>query len=68
MYEVLRKYYLHPLSYNKLYLTYKYVLTLYCTQVRFETIFSKLNKLNRIRNYLGQSKLEMYLLMSRHVC
>jgi len=65
VYEVLQKYYLHSSSYSNLYLAYKYVLTLSCSQVRCETTFSKLKYiLNRLRSCLGQSKLETFLLMS----
>lgn len=62
---VLTTYRLHTLAYPNLYIVYKYVLTLSCTQVRCETTFSKLKYiLNRLRNCLSQEHLEAFLLMS----
>lgn len=44
---------------------YKFVLTLSCIQVWYETTFSKLKYvLNRLKNRLTQSKLETLLIMS----
>lgn len=66
--QILQKYYLHSLSYNNLYLAHKYDLTLSCLQVRCDGTFSKLIYiLNRLRNYLGQSELVTYLLMSINI-
>jgi len=42
VYAVLHKYNLHSSAYSHLYIVYKFVLTLFCTQVRYETTFSKL--------------------------
>lgn len=65
VYAVLHKYNLHSSAYSHLYIVYKFVLTLSCTQVRCETTFSKLKYiLNRLRNCLSQPKLETFLLMS----
>lgn len=64
-YNVLKKYNLHTTAYRNLFLVYKYVLTLSCTQVRCETTFSKLKYiLNRLRNCLSQNKLEHFLIMN----
>lgn len=64
-FSVLAKYNLHTSAYSHLFLAYKFVLTLSCTQVRCETTFSKLKYvLNRLRNCLCQTKLETFLLMS----
>ncbi|XP_025200592.1 uncharacterized protein LOC112598380 [Melanaphis sacchari] len=64
-FQVLQKYNLHSNAYRNLYMAYKYVLTLSCSQVRCETTFSKLKYvLNRLWNCLSQSKLETFLIMS----
>lgn len=64
-YRILYKYNLHSSAYSFVYLMYKFVLTLSCTQIRCETTFSKLKYvLNRLRNCLSQSKLETFLIMS----
>jgi len=64
-FSVLLLYRLHTLAYPSLYIVFKYVLTLSCTQVRCETSFSKLKFiLNRLRNCLTQEHLEAFLLMS----
>jgi len=61
VYAVLHKYNLHSSAYSHIYMAYKFVLTLSCTQVRCETTFSKLG---HIRNCLSQPKLETFLLIS----
>ncbi|KAL4142015.1 hypothetical protein QTP88_004547 [Uroleucon formosanum] len=64
-FQVLQKYNLHSSAYRNLYIAYKYILTLSCSQVRCETTFSKFKYvLNRLRNCLSQSKLETFLIMS----
>jgi len=65
VYAVLHKYNLHSSAYSHIYMVYKFVLTLSCTQVRCETTFSKLKYvLSRLRNCLSQPKLETFILMS----
>lgn len=56
---------LHSDSYSTLYVAYKYVLTLACTQVNCERVFSKLKIIkNRLRSSMKQDLLESQLLLS----
>lgn len=64
-FEVLQQYRLHISAYSNLYLVYKYIMTLSCTQISCETTFSKLKFVqNKLRNCMSQNKLENFLLMS----
>lgn len=64
-FEVLQQYRLHTSAYSNLYLVYKYIMTLSCTQISCETTFSKLKFVqNKLRNCMSQNKLENFLLMS----
>lgn len=64
-FKVLQIYNLHSMAYSNLFLAYKFILTLSCTQVRCETAFSKLKYiLNRLRNCLSQEKMDTFLLMN----
>lgn len=62
-YNVLKTYNLHTMAYSSLFMAYKFILTLSCTQVKCETTFSKLKYvLNRLRNTLSQEKLTFLLM------
>jgi len=64
-FKVLQIYNLHFMAYSSLFLAYKFILTLSCTQIRCETAFSKLKYiLNRLRNCLSQDKMDTFLLMN----
>lgn len=53
------------MTYSNLYIAYKYLITLSCTQVSCERVFSKLKiVLNRLRPLLGQEKLDAFILLS----
>lgn len=56
---------MHVLTYSNLYIAYKYLITLACTQVSCERVFSKLKILkSRLRASLGEELLEALLLMN----
>jgi len=64
-FKVLQIYNLHSMAYSSLFLAYKFILTLSCTQVRCETAFLKLKYiLNRLRNCLSQDKIDTFLLIN----
>ncbi|XP_025192181.1 uncharacterized protein LOC112592371 [Melanaphis sacchari] len=64
-YNVLLKYNLYSNAYHFLFLAYKYLLTLPCTQVACERSFSKLKIIKtRLRNSLSEEKLEAFMLMN----
>jgi len=64
-FKVLQIYNLHSMAYSSLFLAYKFIITLSCTQVRCETAFSKLKYiLNRLRNCLLQEKMDTFLQMN----
>lgn len=64
-YTILRKYNLFSSVYRSLYLAYKFVLTLSCTQVASERSFSMLKYVKtRLRNHLNQDHLEAFMLMA----
>ncbi|KAL4091505.1 hypothetical protein QTP88_026181 [Uroleucon formosanum] len=64
-YLVLQKYNLFSNAYSHLTMAYKYLLTLSCTQVACERLFSILKYLkNRLRSTLNESKLEAFMIMS----
>ena len=53
--------------YPSLYIAYKYILTLSCTQVSCERVFSVLKIIkNRLRSLLGQELLEDFILLYVH--
>ncbi|KAL4154036.1 hypothetical protein QTP88_001869 [Uroleucon formosanum] len=65
VFRLLHKYNFHSSTYTNLYLTYKLILTLACTQVNCERSFSKLKIIEtRLRASLGQELLEALLLIS----
>lgn len=65
VYAVLHKYNLHSSACSHLYMVFKFVLTLSCTQARCETTFSKLKYIvTKPFKKLSFSKLETFLLMS----
>ena len=62
-FNLLHKFNFHTSSYSNLYLAYKYILTLACTQVNCERAFSKLKIIkNRLRSSMSQHLLESFLL------
>ncbi|XP_069468511.1 zinc finger MYM-type protein 1-like isoform X2 [Ambystoma mexicanum] len=64
-YSVLNRYTLFSTAYQQLYLAYKYILTLSCTQVACKRGFSRLNNIKtHLRNHLSQDNLEAFMLMS----
>ena len=64
-FKVLYTYNLHSSAYSNLYIAYKTILTLSCTQVQCERIFSKLKIVkSRLRSTLGQNLLEPLMLMN----
>lgn len=64
-FKVLIKYNLHSMPYSHLFLAYKFILTLLCTQVCCETSFSKLKYLlNGLPSCLFQEKIETFLLIN----
>ncbi|XP_025421999.1 uncharacterized protein LOC112691815 [Sipha flava] len=63
--EYLYKYNLHTSAFSNLYLAYKYILTLSCTQVNCERAFSKLKILeNILRSAMKEELLESLMLIS----
>lgn len=63
--EYLYKYNLHTSAFSNLYLAYKYILTLSCTQVNCERAFSKLKIIkNRLRSAMKEELLESLMLIS----
>lgn len=64
-FQLIHKHNLHSLAYSNLYIAYKYLLTLSCTQVTCERVFSKLKIiLTRLRSLLGQERLDAFILLS----
>jgi hypothetical protein len=64
-FNLLHKFNFYTSSYSNLYLAYKYILTLACTQVNCERAFSKLKIVkNRLRSSMSQHLLESFLLIS----
>jgi len=64
-YNVLFKYRLYVSAYNNLFIAYKYVLTLSCTQIRCERSFSTLTFIKtRLRNHLSMDNLNTWMLMN----
>lgn len=65
---ILYKYNLHSLAYTNLYIAYKYLLTLSCTQVSCERSFSKLKVIKtKLRSALQQDLLEAFMLMNTEI-
>jgi hypothetical protein len=63
--EYLYKYNLHTSAFSNLYLAYKYILTLSCTQVNCERAFFKLKIIeNRLRSAMKEELLESLMLIS----
>jgi hypothetical protein len=63
--EFLYKYNLHTSSFTNLYLAYKYIITLSCTQVNCERAFSKLKIIKtRLRSTMKEELLESLMLIS----
>lgn len=64
-FNVLFKYRLYVKAYSNLFLAYKYILTLSCTQVGGEKSFSTLSFIkNRLRNRLSLENLDAWMLMN----
>lgn len=64
-FKLIHRYNLHALTYSNLYIVYKCLITLSCTQVSCERVFSKLKIiLTRLRSLLGQEYLEAFMLLS----
>lgn len=64
-FKALHVYNMHVAAYNSLYTAYKCVMTLSCTQVSCERLFSKLNIVkNRLRSTMSQPNLESLLIIS----
>lgn len=62
---MLWKFNLHSSAYSNVYLLYKFVLTLACTQVYCERSFSKLKIIkNRLRSTLSEELLNALMLIS----
>jgi hypothetical protein len=56
---------LYATTYTELFLRYKFLLTLYITQVKCEKTFSKLKyMLNRLRSNLSREHVEEFIIMS----
>lgn len=65
VFNFLKTYNLHSAAYTNLYILYKYILTLSCTQVNCERTFSILKIIkNRLRSLMGQDLLQSLLLIS----
>lgn len=65
VFKFLQKYNLHSAAYSNLYILYKYILTLACTQTNCERAFSKLKIIkNRLRSTMEQDLLNAQLLLS----
>lgn len=65
VFNILHTYNLYSKAYDKLYLAYKFILSLSSSQVTCERSFSTLKYiLNRLRNSLSQPNLEAFMLMS----
>lgn len=63
--KILLKHNLHVGAYSHLYIVYKCLLTLSCTQVACERLFSKLKLvLTRLRSLLGQELVEAFIMLS----
>lgn len=63
--QILLTHNLHDGAYSHLYIVYKCLLTLSCTQVACERVFSKLKLvLNRLRSLLGQELVEAFIILS----
>lgn len=61
----IRRYNMHTCIYTNLYMAYKYLITLSCTQVACERVFSKLKIVkNRLRSLLGEDLLKSLLIMN----
>lgn len=64
-YNVLFKYRLYVSAYNNLFIAYKYVLSLSCTQIGCERSFSTLTFIKtRLRNRLSMDNLDAWMLMN----
>jgi hypothetical protein len=64
-YQILWKYNLYATAYIELFLAYKFLLTLYITQVQYERTFSKLKYiLNKLISNLSQERVEEFIIMS----
>uniref|UniRef100_A0A803KFL2 DUF4371 domain-containing protein n=1 Tax=Xenopus tropicalis TaxID=8364 RepID=A0A803KFL2_XENTR len=64
-YRLLYDYNLHSAAYTNLFAVYKTLLTLACTQVSCERVFSKLKIVKtRLRSMIGQELLESFLLIN----
>ena len=64
-FQTLYLYNLHVATFSTLYVAYKCVMMLSCTQVSCERLFSKLSIVkNRLRSTLGQPHLESLLILS----
>ena len=64
-FKALHVYNMHVAAYTSLYTAYKCVMTLSCTQVSCERLFSKLNIVkNRLRSTISQPNLESLLIIS----
>lgn len=64
-YLVLKKMNMHSSAYSNIYVVYKYLLTLSCTQVKCETVFSKLKLIkSRIRSTVAQETLGALVLIN----
>lgn len=62
---LLGQYNLYSSAYSNIYMAYRFILTLSCTQVACERSFSKLEIIkNRLRNSLTQDNLQSLILMS----
>ena len=62
---LLHKYNLHCISFTNLYVAYKVVLSLPCTQVKCERAFSKLKIIKkRLRSMLGQENLDSLMIIN----
>jgi len=67
-FNVLFKYRLHVKAYNNLFIAYKYILTLSCTQEGCEKSFSSLTYIkNRLRIRLSIENLDAWMLMHYHL-
>lgn len=65
LYKYLYNHSLNSLSFSNLFVAYKYILTLSCTQVHCERVFSKLKIIKtRLRSTLSQGLLEHLVLIS----
>ena len=68
VYKIFMQYRFHCSSYNKLYRCIRMALTLPCTVVSYERVFSKMRYVkNQLRSLLGQDLLEALLLCNVEV-